>query len=241
MWPHFLLSLAFPVAPPVPNVNKELLTLCVQPGSDAQIRDVTRLLAVGASPLYGDMNRNTCSYFAAAMGNIEVLRLVLNVDTRTASVSNVMGQTPLHVAVTRARTNVVSLLLERGADPYAARGDHSSALDLALAAGDADMVTLLEGWEFMRDTLQGTAKERAAQDAALSELTEAHSSACTAAERWESETEYWEAAERERLDAAIAAAREVGVEPVIVDPIAQEYLSLMRRTVSPQGELQGEL
>jgi uncharacterized protein len=55
------------------------------------------------------------------------------------------GVTPLHLAATRGRADLVQTLLARGADPSATTDDGQSPADLAAARGHPDVAALLGG------------------------------------------------------------------------------------------------
>lgn len=91
------------------------LHVAAQGGKSGPHRAVyDRMLELGAKP-------ELCS--AAAVGDIERLRAMLDADPDAAKTYTILGGwTPLHDAVRNVRVEAVTLLLEHGADPNAISG-----------------------------------------------------------------------------------------------------------------------
>jgi ankyrin repeat protein len=78
--------------------------------------------------------------YAALNGHVAVARLPIDRGVRAAYAS---GRTALHVAATHGRTEIVRLLLQKGADPNARDQDGSAPIDEAAWRGFRDIVALL--------------------------------------------------------------------------------------------------
>lgn len=107
--------------------------------------DVARRVAAG-----DDVNaRNRVGYtplgIAASRGDLEVARALLDAGAEVDPVDNT-GGTPLAAAVlnARGRSDMIELLLARGADAHRPNQRGQSPLDLAQRTGSADVVLLFE-------------------------------------------------------------------------------------------------
>jgi ankyrin repeat protein len=78
---------------------------------------------------------------AAALGEVETLRTLLDADASGVSAWSDDGFTPLHYAAFFGRPEAARLLLERGADPAAQLDDGRTPADLA--AGPPEALALL--------------------------------------------------------------------------------------------------
>ena len=81
---------------------------------------------------------------AAAMGDMELLRHVLNVHPTAVNERDDMGNTPLHYAVMRGRADAVKLLLSRAADRKAKNNPGDTPFKLAQKTGRPDIIALLK-------------------------------------------------------------------------------------------------
>ena len=218
------------------DIDKTFLGLCATPGSDAM--KVSEAIAAGASTAFTDFNNNTCLYFAAAMGNLEVVRVLLSADETMVHIGNTLAQQPLHVAVHAGHLDIARLLLSHGAQINAKMANGATPLDLASAGSNAQLTSMLAEWQAARRA-ENDDTEFAARDAAMTELTEALA-AVVRSERWGANRAEGEevADEMERLDWAIEVSREVGVEESIIKPIEAKYLGgepMRHAVVTPEG------
>jgi ankyrin repeat protein len=111
-----------------------------------QIAMLTAALAVACSgcflaPPAHSKNRPIHEY--AADGNVVAVAQDLTTNSHDLNLPDDAGRTPLHLAATHCRTNVVVLLIDRGAkiDPRSKGG--ATPLHLAAQEGCLDMVKLL--------------------------------------------------------------------------------------------------
>lgn len=98
-----------------------------------------------AGYLLGRGARHTIAV-AAALGNTERVRELLDADPDLAGDAQPFGRRPLTAAAARGRTDIVRLLLERGADPNLPESDEAprgKALYEACKAGDIEMARML--------------------------------------------------------------------------------------------------
>lgn len=106
----------------------------VQPCLDAGA-DVNEPNRVGYTPLT----------IAASRGNVEITRALLEAGA-DVSCTDAVGTTALGAAVmSRAPLDVISLLLEHGADAHRPNHRGQSPLDLARRSSSIEIVTLLTG------------------------------------------------------------------------------------------------
>lgn len=106
---------------------------------DAEI--VQCLLAAGAA-ISVQGQREPCLYKAARSGNVEVVRLFLDVGTDINEQAE-FSETPLHIAAEQGHATIVKLLLERGADPLLKSDLGGTALEIAQAGGHEQCIALL--------------------------------------------------------------------------------------------------
>ena len=212
------------------SADKRLLGLCAAGDGDTHVDEVRELLTAGGSTMFTDLNNNTCLYFASRLGNVEVVRALLDADAAMVHVGNSLGQSPLHAAVHSRSGDIVQLLLEHGARADFQMLNGATPIDLAREGGDKRIIGLFD------EMKRPAATDRAAKDAAMTELTNALVE-LTYATKWGANQNGEASAETalERLEEAIGFAREAGVEPEIIDPIAHKYLQKQRVAVSPHG------
>lgn len=112
---------------------------------------VQLLLANGADPGYGLKDGFSPLHFAASSGRLEAARAILlhgaDINMESAAGSppdSALVGTPLHRAIEAKDAKMLELLLSFGADPNVLNGKGSTPLDVAKAAGDAELIALLE-------------------------------------------------------------------------------------------------
>lgn len=74
-------------------------------------------LEMGASPNFTDNLGNTPLHYAAALGNLTVMRILIDYGGNINAVS-LSGDTALSQAVANGKTAMVKLLLTHGANPF---------------------------------------------------------------------------------------------------------------------------
>jgi ankyrin repeat protein len=105
----------------------------LNPNPQPQNTQWGNLARQGATPLH----------FAVDRGNQKIAELLLDAKG-SASVTNYVGTTPLHLAAEGAKTNLMALLLERGANPNAMTLDNDwTPLMAAIGALSTNAVRLL--------------------------------------------------------------------------------------------------
>lgn len=130
----------------VDNRGRNALALAVD--ADA-VENVETLLRHGVDPtcptLASDEEARLRPLLAAAAGDLEGLRVALDLSGANPDVRTIAGRTPLLWAVSRGFTEGVRLLLERGADPNAEDKQSYpwSALRLAVHYGHVEIARLL--------------------------------------------------------------------------------------------------
>ena len=79
-------------------------------------------------------------------GNISIVTLLLDADPSLVNVQDKTGETPLHQAAIHGWEDIVSLLLEKGANANAAKNNGWTALNFASQEGHEDVaIQLLQG------------------------------------------------------------------------------------------------
>ncbi|CAK9786803.1 ankyrin [Cutaneotrichosporon oleaginosum] len=89
----------------------------------------------------GEEGPGSALHDAASEGDVAALDKLL--ERNNVNIKDEYGFTPLHLAADRGRTEVVKLLLERGADKAILDPDEQTACDLAAVSGRDDIVALL--------------------------------------------------------------------------------------------------
>ena len=100
--------------------------------------EMTRLLLKhGANPLGPDSQSCTPLHLACQLGSSEVAKDLLDSTAKSASIDlgDHQGRTPLHCAAIYGHTNVVELLLGRGADKLIKDTKGNEAIELAVSSG----------------------------------------------------------------------------------------------------------
>ncbi|KAL4882986.1 ankyrin repeat-containing domain protein [Aspergillus karnatakaensis] len=114
-------------------------------------------------------NRRSRLHIAAEEGSAELVQLLLDTGADTSSTDFVLGQTPLHVAVTFEHVKVVEKLLNAGAPLDIPDWTYRSPIHQAVKAKNIQILRLLVN-EFSRrstinrSTLQGFGREHSGED-----------------------------------------------------------------------------
>ncbi|RDW59256.1 hypothetical protein BP5796_12180 [Coleophoma crateriformis] len=112
-----LLLSACPEALNLPNKDAETpLHIAV---SEGHVEVVSELLRSGANPSLQDANRRTPLHLAVLKEHLNIVRLLLD-DTNGQDMirfADYIGRTPLHHAVQQGCSQIIQILLEKGADP----------------------------------------------------------------------------------------------------------------------------
>jgi ankyrin repeat protein len=112
------------------NKQKEnLLTLAAQVGAHESI---PKLLDLGFSVEYQDLNQKTLLYYAARNGHVETVKCLLEHGASLESKSAPYGQTALNIAVAHGKKDIVDLLLKQNANINVRNKSGHNALDLAI-------------------------------------------------------------------------------------------------------------
>lgn len=102
---------------------------------------VSLLIEHGAS-VSGNELANDPIIFAAALGSVDVVKLLIDAGANVNAVNRKNGLTPLHRAVASGPA-MVELLLESGARPDVSDQDGVTPLDAAREVGDTEAIRLL--------------------------------------------------------------------------------------------------
>jgi ankyrin repeat protein len=104
---------------------------------------VKALLSHGADPNIPASDLTTALMFAASRhGTLEIVRELLDRDVDPNQQDN-WGETALMMATMRHETDIVRLLLERGADPTIANFSDITAIDIARKTGLPELIEIL--------------------------------------------------------------------------------------------------
>jgi uncharacterized protein len=111
-----------------------------------QYEAVEELLSLGADVALQDAGGSTALHYAIEHKLPQVLRALLEKCPSAASISDKHGNQPLWTAAFNARGNyeMVSMLLQSGADPKHRNNVNKCPLDIAEVFGDATLLQLLE-------------------------------------------------------------------------------------------------
>ena len=113
----------------------ELLTTAAFRGETERVR---QMLAHGAVSSARDQLKTTALHWAVSMGHLEVAELLVehhaDLNARAAD-----GCAPLHVAAREGDAELVTFLLDAGANPSLCNSAGSTALDLALSFADEEV------------------------------------------------------------------------------------------------------
>lgn len=108
--------------------------------SEGRVEACQMLLARGASLDVLDANGENCLHFAALSGHVDAARLLVERSPALINGLSLTGQTPLHLATINRHVLLVNMLIDRGADAQLAPPGGLSALQIAEAAQDADLL-----------------------------------------------------------------------------------------------------
>lgn len=120
------------------------LFFAVQRASDSEARQIAERLIAVVDPSRKDFGGQSPLFYAAAAGNLETVRLLLDSGCDKEE-ADTLNQTPLFYASRDGRIEVVSLLIQRGANAshidrngqtplfYAARENQRAIIDLLIA------------------------------------------------------------------------------------------------------------
>ena len=103
-----------------------------------------KLLALGANVKLPDADGDTALHGAAEVGNVEVIRMLLDKGA-DVNAKNKVGGTPLMWAAVYGNRDAAQLLLSRGADPSLKDNDGFTAADWAVRNKRESVISLLRG------------------------------------------------------------------------------------------------
>ena len=103
---------------------------------------------MGANVTCRDINRRMALHHAAGAGCLETMEALLVISAPSAvGAKDKEGNTSLHVASEQGQANAVQLLLTCGCDVTACNTDGMTCLDVAVAFGRENVVTVIVGNE----------------------------------------------------------------------------------------------
>ena len=113
-------------------------------------------------------NEESALFVAVRKESLSSVELLLDAGADPESHCQVLKMSPLQLALTRNQRDTAKLLLERGADPntVSGRGSVGTAIQMASAADDTEMVRLLLSHHARPDLLAGIMPHTALQMAA---------------------------------------------------------------------------
>ena len=104
---------------------------------------VEKILEAGANANARDTNNATPLHLAIAnKDSQEIIKMLLNYGADLAS-RNILGETPLHIAMNQTHQELIALLLDRGADPNARDRNGDTPIMLALAKNNSTAAQIL--------------------------------------------------------------------------------------------------
>ncbi|XP_046854435.1 transient receptor potential cation channel subfamily A member 1-like isoform X2 [Xenia sp. Carnegie-2017] len=98
------------------------------------------LLSMGANILEMDNRESTLLHEAAEAGSLSNVMLLSRDEQTMLRARDVEGRTPLHIACAKGFRNIVSFLLENGADPLVKTNDHENCLEVAVNENKKNIV-----------------------------------------------------------------------------------------------------
>lgn len=109
------------------------------------LEKVRYLLKKGAKPEVPDQDMRTCLHYAAIFNKVELSKLLLSYDSVDVNAKDNWGETPLHWVFQwpNAPSELVKLLLSRGADVDAQDNDSQAPLYEACSVGNLEGARLL--------------------------------------------------------------------------------------------------
>ncbi|KAF5632503.1 ankyrin repeat [Fusarium tjaetaba] len=133
---------------PVESASTRFLTTdsarCADGGSDGLINLMLDIEADYSSQVNcKDGHERTPLHIAAEHGMLEIVRKIINFDSRTLHAKDKNKRQPLHVACREGKTETARLFLDAGADIEAEQNQEITALDDAAYHGHTDVVNLL--------------------------------------------------------------------------------------------------
>ncbi|WP_265035252.1 MULTISPECIES: ankyrin repeat domain-containing protein [unclassified Wolbachia] len=121
------------------TLDKQLLIAI----GNSDLNKVRGLVAQGANIDTNDKNGNTLLYSAAEIGDLNLVKLLLDNGANIEAKNGEYQATPLHGAVENYRIDVVKLLLNRGANVNAEDKDNWTPLHYAADTNSLDIVKVL--------------------------------------------------------------------------------------------------
>ncbi|WP_425384297.1 ankyrin repeat domain-containing protein [Wolbachia endosymbiont (group B) of Eupithecia inturbata] len=121
------------------QLDRKLLTIVESGG----FNEAKGLIAQGANIDTNDKNGNTLLYSAAEIGDLNLVKLLLDNGANIEAKNGEYQATPLHGAVENYRIDVVKLLLNRGANVNAEDKDNWTPLHYGADTNSPDIVKVL--------------------------------------------------------------------------------------------------
>ncbi|UXX40675.1 ankyrin repeat domain-containing protein [Wolbachia endosymbiont of Oryzaephilus surinamensis] len=121
------------------QLDRKLLTIVESGG----FNEAKGLIAQGANIDTNDKNGNTLLYSAAEIGDLNLVKLLLDNGANIEAKNGEYQATPLHGAVENYRIDVVKLLLNRGANVNAEDKDNWTPLHYGADTNSSDIVKVL--------------------------------------------------------------------------------------------------
>ncbi|HET9643326.1 MAG TPA: ankyrin repeat domain-containing protein [Burkholderiaceae bacterium] len=108
-----------------------------------KLKAVHKLLELGAWMNSADAEGKNCSHYAAAGGNPDVIKMMLDRSPGSADERDHNDDTPLMIAAYAANLDAVRTLLERGARPHLGNIEGKTSLHFAAEGGNPEIIQLL--------------------------------------------------------------------------------------------------
>ena len=141
---HRVLSICAEASPVPDAIGQTALFYAVQRPSDSEARGVADCLisVAGIDPSRKDFGGQSPLFYAAAVGNVETIKLLLSAGCDANERDN-LGQTPLFYASRDGRIEVVRYLLSAGSNPNQTDRNAQTALFYAARENRRDICQLL--------------------------------------------------------------------------------------------------